>query len=358
MYTTNQDVFQIVTATGMGTGFRLRGFEFIITNFHVVAGNREVAVKDCNQDRWLARVVFVNPENHLGVVRCDNMANQDSGIEFSEAVQIASGQKVYIHGFPFGLPYTVTEGIVSSAKQLIGGQHYLQTDAAINPGNSGGPMLNAEGTLMGVTTCKITHADNVGFGVLHNHLAEEIRACDVSDDAYHVKCNSCHSLIVDATEFCPNCGNSIDKSVFAIAEPNAFTEFVEKALAGVGMNPVLARGGRNRWEFHQGSAKVTVFVHDGTFLIAHSPLNRLPRSGLERLYRYLLSRPVRPYTLGVSNNQVYLSYRVHLSDVFSRRAHDVANKLTQLSLTADDLDNHLMDEFGCEMSAESKPPTP
>ena len=72
------------------------------------------------------------------------------------------------------------------------------------------------------------------------------------------------------------------------------------------------------------------------------------------MYKYLLSRPVPPYSLGVSSNQVYLSFRVHLSDVFSERSDEVAKWLTKLALTADDLDNRLMDQFGCEMSIESK----
>jgi serine protease Do len=351
---TMRNVFQIVSATGMGTGFHLKGVDLIVTNFHVVAGNREVTIKDRKQDRYLAKVVFVNPEIDLAFLKCEAALHDDSGIEMSSDVKIANGQKVYIHGFPFGLPYTVTEGIVSSSSQLIGTRHYLQTDAAVNPGNSGGPMLNAEGTLLGVTTCKITQADNVGFGILYGHLIDELADFTTREERYHVKCNSCHSLIVDETEFCPTCGNTIDKSVFEITERTVFARFVEDALAGLSMNPVLARAGRDRWDFHQGSARVSIFVYNGCYLIAHSPLNKLPRTNLEALYQYLLSRPVPPYSLGVSNNHVYLSYRVHLSDVFSVRSGEIAKRLTQLALTADDLDNHLMDQYGCEMSPESK----
>ena len=97
-----------------------------------------------------------------------------------------------------------------------------------------------------------------------------------------------------------------------------------------------------------------MFVHRGEYLIAHSSLNKLRRTNREPLYQYLLSRPVPPYSLGVVDNHVFVSYRVHLSDVFSERSSEIAKELMSLALTADDLDNHLMDEYGCEMSAEAK----
>jgi S1-C subfamily serine protease len=54
---------------------------------------------------------------------------------------------VLAYGSPFGLPDTVTKGIVSAVRG-----DYLQTDAQINHGNSGGPLLNARGEVVGITT--------------------------------------------------------------------------------------------------------------------------------------------------------------------------------------------------------------
>ncbi|HBD32162.1 MAG TPA: 2-alkenal reductase, partial [Cupriavidus sp.] len=48
-------------------------------------------------------------------------------------------------GNPFGLDWTLTNGIVSALDRSLPGEsggvtieHLIQTDAAINPGNSGG----------------------------------------------------------------------------------------------------------------------------------------------------------------------------------------------------------------------------
>jgi S1-C subfamily serine protease len=50
------------------------------------------------------------------------------------------GDQVLAYGSPFGLPGTVTKGIVSAVRG-----DYIQTDAQLNHGSSGGPLLNARG---------------------------------------------------------------------------------------------------------------------------------------------------------------------------------------------------------------------
>lgn len=348
------NIFKIITAGGTGTGFLLKGKDLIITNYHVVQGCRDVAVQDQDKHRSVAKVVFVNPDVDLAFLKSDIPENAGNDIILNSEVEIKNAQKIYIHGYPFGLPYTVTEGIVSSSRQMMGNRHYLQTDAAINPGNSGGPMLNAGGELLGITTCKFTQADNVGFGILHGDLTEELNDFNTKEENYHVKCNSCHSLLIEETEFCPNCGNSIDPSVFESFDLSHFASFIEDALSGIGMNPILARAGRDFWEFHQGSALIRIFVHRRDYLIAHSPLNKLPKKNLNELYEYILSKPVNPYILGVSDNHIYISYRIHLSDIFSKQADSIKKRISKLALKADELDNFFMDKYGCEMSIEAK----
>ena len=42
---------------------------------------------------------------------------------------------------------------------------FLQTDASINPGNSGGPLLNVEGSLIGINTAIYNGAQGIGFAI-------------------------------------------------------------------------------------------------------------------------------------------------------------------------------------------------
>lgn len=146
-----KSVFKIVTASGTGSGFTVSGHDHIITNYHVIKGEKIVAVEDHKKDRHVAKVVMVNPEVDLAFLSIDGFKNVNTDISLQEEIVIANTQRIFINGYPFGMPYTITEGIVSATSQPMGSRSYIQTDAAVNPGNSGGPMRNEAGVLVGVT---------------------------------------------------------------------------------------------------------------------------------------------------------------------------------------------------------------
>ncbi|MGF1557800.1 MAG: trypsin-like peptidase domain-containing protein [Flavobacteriaceae bacterium] len=349
-----KSVFKIITASGTGSGFTVSGQNHVITNYHVVAGAKTVAVEDYKQDRFVANVIMVNPEVDLAFLHIEGFENKENDITLDEKVLVANTHKVYIHGYPFGMPYTITEGIVSSASQPMGPRHFLQTDAAVNPGNSGGPMLNQAGNLVGVTTSKFTEADNVGFGIKHLDVLKEMADFSYTDTAFRVKCNSCDNYTDEETEFCNSCGNDMDVSIWEEFEKGHFANFVEGALTELGMNPVLGRAGRDYWEFHQGSALIRIFVFKRDYLVATSPMNQLPKQNLQQLMEYLLGKNVAPYYLGVHENKIFLSYRAHLSDIFTDHADTIKENIKNLALKADELDNFFLEEYGCEMAIEAK----
>jgi putative serine protease PepD len=84
------------------------------------------------------------------------------------------GQDVAAIGSPFGLPETLTSGIVSAVNRTITAPNNysisgaIQTDAPINHGNSGGPLLNASGQVIGVNAQIESDSggnDGVGFAI-------------------------------------------------------------------------------------------------------------------------------------------------------------------------------------------------
>jgi putative serine protease PepD len=84
------------------------------------------------------------------------------------------GQSVAAIGSPFGLPETMTSGIISAVDRTITAPNNysisgaLQTDAAINHGNSGGPLLNLSGQVIGVNAQIESDSggnDGVGFAI-------------------------------------------------------------------------------------------------------------------------------------------------------------------------------------------------
>jgi serine protease Do len=85
-----------------------------------------------------------------------------------DSEKLKVGSWVVAIGSPFGLEQTVTAGIVSAKKRVIGAGPYddfIQTDASINPGNSGGPLLDLKGRVVGINTAIVASGQGIGFAI-------------------------------------------------------------------------------------------------------------------------------------------------------------------------------------------------
>lgn len=352
----SNSIFKIHTAAGSGSGFYIKEKDIVVTNYHVVNGFRQVAIENTQKERSLARVIMVNPYTDIAFLKPEKNFDA-SGIKINPNARITIREQVFVHGYPFGMPYTVTEGIISSPEQLIEGKKLVQTDAAINPGNSGGPILNANDELIAVTCSKYTNADNTGFGIPLKTLLDDLNSLDniSNNTTFHLKCDSCGNLIIQQTEYCTNCGNTIDVKAFTESENKSFiTNFVEDALLKANVNPILARSGREFWEFHHGSSLIRIFMYTKDYLYVTSPLNELPKQNIEPLLKYLLSNHVSPYKLGIYKNEIFLSYRVAITDLYTSHAETIKNNIAAMLNKADELDNFFAEKFQCPHTSFSR----
>ena len=147
--------------SGLGSGFITDASGTIITNAHVVSGATRVSVAMRDGKTFPAKVLGVDEQNDLAVLKIDAPNLPVAPLGNSEDVII--GEWAIAIGNPYGFLLgntepSVTAGVISATgRNLIGqaegGGAYLdmiQTDASINPGNSGGPLVNADGVVIGV----------------------------------------------------------------------------------------------------------------------------------------------------------------------------------------------------------------
>jgi S1-C subfamily serine protease len=128
-----------------------------------------------------------------------------------------------------GLPLSVTEGIVSHPKQMVDGQHFVQTDAAIHPGNSGGPILNEQRHLVAVTTCKLSSADLVGFGLPGAEVRQFIEGFRSQTAAFGILFPSCDDLLESSERYCNSCGSISTFRSFVVTWTGAGCPFRKRA---------------------------------------------------------------------------------------------------------------------------------
>jgi serine protease Do len=345
-------IFKVNTASGSGTCFGLGNNDIFITNYHVVQSFKQVCLESDSKECHLADVILVDPKQDIAFLRSRSKLEMPQ-LELSRS-EVKRGEKVFTAGFPYGMPLGITEGIVSATNQMLQNRAFLQVDAAINPGNSGGPLFNESGQVVGIITSKFTQADNMGFAMPVADLLEVMGFLSNTGNTFSIRCNSCDELIAKKVKFCESCGDQIDEKLFDDYEMNAFSRFCESTIENIGINPVIARKGHEFWEFHVGSALVRMFVWKQNYLCITSPLNTLPKKNLQPLLAYLLSNPVAPYMLGVYDNTVYISYRIALTDIETRFKPELQQNISKMLKTADDMDDYLVDTFGCEKTHFAK----
>jgi serine protease Do len=155
---------------GMGTGVILDSRGYIITNYHVVDGVREIQVTTAAGDRFLGHLMARDPETDLAIVKVDPPAPLPV-VSLGTSSDLMLGEPVIAVGNAYGYEHTVTLGIISAlhrAVKVSDAQFYedlIQTDASINPGNSGGPLSNVDGEMIGINVAVRAGAQGIGFAI-------------------------------------------------------------------------------------------------------------------------------------------------------------------------------------------------
>jgi putative serine protease PepD len=157
-----------------GSGFVIDTDGHIVTNAHVVDGAGTVTVHFANGKSVKARVVGTDGSSDLAVLQVNVPASQLDPLPLGSSSSVDVGEGVIAIGSPFGLPGSVTAGIVSAVGRTIKAPNgysianSVQTDAAINHGNSGGPLLDGDGRVIGVNAQIESESggnDGVGFAI-------------------------------------------------------------------------------------------------------------------------------------------------------------------------------------------------
>ena len=151
----------------LGSGFIIDKEGYIVTNNHVVEGADKIRVSLYNEKEYDAKIVGRDPKTDLALIKIDGAPNLHP-LPLGDSDKLEVGDWVLAIGSPFGLEQTVTAGIVSAKKRVIGAgpyDNFIQTDASINPGNSGGPLLDLKGQVVGINTAIIASGQGIGFAI-------------------------------------------------------------------------------------------------------------------------------------------------------------------------------------------------
>ena len=149
----------------IGTGFFVNKSGHLITNYHVLVGKFGAEIKTADGSTYpIKAVVAENQSTDLVKVLVDIPPAKIRWIEVSREMPPVA-QRVMVVGSPMGLEQSVSDGIVSSVREIPGIGVFFQMSAPISPGSSGSPVVNMKGQVVGVASFQFVQGQNLNFAI-------------------------------------------------------------------------------------------------------------------------------------------------------------------------------------------------
>ena len=171
----NEFPFGNVPVQGSGSGFLIDSKGYVVTNYHVVSGAKEVQVHLKDGRTFIGSVVGGDKYTDVVLVKIEGKGLPAAKLGDSERLKV--GQTALAIGNALDLPGapTMSLGVISALSRPLPWTEFIfegliQTDAPINPGNSGGPLADSDGNVIGMNTAIIQSAQGVGFAIPINTI--------------------------------------------------------------------------------------------------------------------------------------------------------------------------------------------
>lgn len=164
---------------GHGSGFAITEDGYILTNYHVIAGQKsgffdQFTVVMPDGAELKGQVVRSEPYNDIALVKVDTTFEKAFLLNDKKEYELLD--EIYAVGTPVSaqLGSSLSMGVLSNERNYDG-IDLLQLNIAISPGNSGGPMFSKQdGRLFGIISSKISGSriEGIGFAI-PSHLVKD-----------------------------------------------------------------------------------------------------------------------------------------------------------------------------------------
>jgi S1-C subfamily serine protease len=182
----------IVKIEGEGCGGIVEGSGFVaasgtvVTNAHVIAGVIKPFIVDQN-GQHRAQVIWFDANLDLAILRASNLKGAPLTLDGQTAEDSTAAA---IAGYPGGNGFTAGPAAVIDSFTARGRNIYNQGDtnrsvysvkADVEQGNSGGPLLDKNGSVIGVVFAKSTKYNDVGYALTADQVIQSLTAAQKSN---------------------------------------------------------------------------------------------------------------------------------------------------------------------------------
>ncbi|UCH22170.1 MAG: tetratricopeptide repeat protein [Deltaproteobacteria bacterium] len=151
--------------SGIGSGFFIDKQGHLITNYHVLKGSYSAVIRTYKGSKYpITAILAENEETDLIKVLVDIPKKEISPVVVVKDLP-SIAERIIVVGSPLGLDQTVSEGIVSSIRNMPNIGDFFQMSAPISPGSSGSPVINMKGKVVGIASFQAAVGQNLNFAV-------------------------------------------------------------------------------------------------------------------------------------------------------------------------------------------------
>ncbi|MFZ3063902.1 MAG: tetratricopeptide repeat-containing serine protease family protein [Nitrospirota bacterium] len=151
------------SGSGIGSAAKVTGTAFVIsteghaiTNYHVVAGCKELRVQGRTE---LIQLITRDEVSDLALLKIPGESRAAAAMTPYPA-GLRQGQDIVVFGFPLDSVLSsggnLTPGVVSAITGLGNNSNQIQITAPIQPGSSGSPVMDKKGHIVGVVSMKLS----------------------------------------------------------------------------------------------------------------------------------------------------------------------------------------------------------
>lgn len=163
-------------SASFGSGFFINEEGYILTNAHVIneALVIHAQIPSFGKYQFEVELVGLMPEKDFALLKIKpdgvGLIRATLGkvphLQLGDSDLLRRGDEIMALGYPLGQQsLKSTTGVISGKENGL-----IQMSAALNPGNSGGPSINTQGQVIGVNTCMVREAQNVGYIIQINDI--------------------------------------------------------------------------------------------------------------------------------------------------------------------------------------------
>lgn len=177
-----------------GTSFLIDGDGYLVTNSHVVQGASTLIVVNKGRE-YIAAKVYENTVNDLAILKINDKDWKPIGkIPYDiRKNTVDLGEEIFTLGYPRN-EVVYNRGYMSARSGYLDDTLSIQLAISANPGNSGGPVLDKNGSIVGILSTRDRQANEVVFASKAINISKAVEELKQDNTFRDLSINTSSSL--------------------------------------------------------------------------------------------------------------------------------------------------------------------